>query len=690
MKFMPWTHTPEYFLTNDWVTPVNDKRGENGKDKVPLFTQGKKTRKALRKKKKTQKCSSFSPDRRLLLSLALIAEVDFCGRKTVSPPKPLWSPPITVSPRGAAHHSITAGRRRSRRQLGGGVRAGVPDPARGRGARRRGMDDGIGGVQESSDMSISSDDDGIKQQRESNVELAHDRAEAHPDGLLREPEVGMSFGTETEVREYYNTYAKAKGFGVTRRSSNRDDNGQLKYLTFSCSRYGKAQSNSGNMLKPSRTVGTGCKAKINITRAPDGRFHLSTVILDHNHALSPLKPRRFRCNKKLDFRVKRRLELNDPAEIRVNKSSTIPRVTHFDIEKQFQSAYTNSKFKEFQEELTQTMYCDRKLMQKEGAIETYEITEDVLIDEDKGWRKDIVHHVYFSEEEFEVKCSCRRFEFTGILCRHVLCVLTHKKIKEVPPQYVLDRSKKNVNRKHNFIRCTYGGMEDTPAAERFDRLCNSFYPVAEIGSMSDDSCNALIEELRTLKIRFSSNSSSENGKEHVATREDAHSNGKTTSKNIPSPIAVRCAGCPPSLRKESMLDKLICQASEKKKEAEQKASSTNLNKKRPRKNRKSSVDDILEQHVMEHSSQQPLCLDGPASSITSQRTFDLAITTSNINPSVTATIPSGGSSTMVMPQILGEYTLMPFQVQQGSAIVSSSAELHFDGTGGLNNTAERS
>ncbi|KAM3195097.1 hypothetical protein ACQJBY_071262 [Aegilops geniculata] len=552
------------------------------------------------------------------------------------------------------------------------------------------MDDGIGGVQESSDMSISSDDDGIKQQRESNVELAHGRAEAQPDGSLGEPEVGMSFGTENEVREYYSTYAKAKGFGVTRRSSNRDDNGQLKYLTFSCSRFGKAQPNSGNMLKPSRTAGTGCKAKINITRAPDGRFHLSTVILDHNHTLSPLKPRRFRCNKKSDFRVKRRLEPNDPAEIRVNKSSTIPRVTHFDIEKQFQSAYTNSKFKEFQEELTQTMYCDRKLMQKEGAIETYEITEDVLIDEDKGWRKDVVHHVYFSEEEFEVKCSCRRFEFTGILCRHVLCVLTHKKIKEVPPQYVFDRWKKNVNRKHNFIRCTYGGMEDTPAAERFDRLCNSFHPVAEIGAMSDDSCNALMEELHTLKIRFSSNSSSENGNEHVATREDAPSNGKSTSKTIPSPIAVRCAGCPPSLRKESMLDKLICQANEKKKEAEQKASSTNLNKKRPRKNRKSSVDDILEQHVMEHSSQQPVCLDGPASSITSQRTFDLAITTSNINPSVTAAIPSGGSSTMVMPQIVGQYTLMPFQVQQGLAKVSSSAELHFDGTGGLNNTVDRS
>jgi hypothetical protein len=60
-------------------------------------------------------------------------------------------------------------------------------------------------------------------------------------------------------------------------------------------------------------------------------------------------------------------------------------------------------------------------------------------------------------------------------------------------------------------------MEDTPIAKRFDMLCNSFHPVAEIGAMSDESCNALIEELRTLKIKFTSNSSSENNLEQLGT-----------------------------------------------------------------------------------------------------------------------------------------------------------------------------
>ena len=119
------------------------------------------------------------------------------------------------------------------------------------------MDDGTGGVQESSDMSISSDDDTNKQWNESNVELEHDLGEAQPDALLGDPKLGMTFDTENEVREYYNNYAKAKGFGVTRRSSNNDDNGQLSIFHFPLSvwqdlmqlrKYVEAKSNSRDRM----------------------------------------------------------------------------------------------------------------------------------------------------------------------------------------------------------------------------------------------------------------------------------------------------------------------------------------------------------------------------------------------------------------------------------------------------------
>ena len=88
-------------------------------------------------------------------------------------------------------------------------------------------------------MPISSNEDGFEQQKEGNVELEKEHGEAQAEALLQNPELGMTFDSEKHVREYYQEYAKSKGFGVTRRSSHVDDDGELKYLTVCCSRYGK-------------------------------------------------------------------------------------------------------------------------------------------------------------------------------------------------------------------------------------------------------------------------------------------------------------------------------------------------------------------------------------------------------------------------------------------------------------------
>jgi hypothetical protein len=90
---------------------------------------------------------------------------------------------------------------------------------------------------------------------------------------------------------------------------------------------------------------------------------------------------------------------------------------------------------------------------------------------------------------------------------------------------------KNVKRKHNFIRCTYGGMEDTPVPKRFDKLCNIFFPVVELGAMSRDSCNSMIKQIHALKIQPSGNSSSEINNEEHGIQEGAPSNGETTNKS---------------------------------------------------------------------------------------------------------------------------------------------------------------
>uniref|UniRef100_A0A2N9HUL5 FAR1 domain-containing protein n=1 Tax=Fagus sylvatica TaxID=28930 RepID=A0A2N9HUL5_FAGSY len=139
--------------------------------------------------------------------------------------------------------------------------------------------------------------------------------------IAEEPKVRMMFNSEEGVRAYYTRYAKQKGFGVSRRTSKLGDDGKsVKYFTLSCVCQGKAKSRAANPLKPQPKQNLGCKAKINASRCLDGRFMVSTVVLEHNHTLSPGKARYFRCHKKMNPYVKRRLELLDKPGVRVSKN----------------------------------------------------------------------------------------------------------------------------------------------------------------------------------------------------------------------------------------------------------------------------------------------------------------------------------------------------------------------------------
>jgi hypothetical protein len=133
------------------------------------------------------------------------------------------------------------------------------------------------------------------------------------------PSAGMTFSSEDEATDYYMNYARCTGFGFKKISSKNGDDGK-KYFTLGCSRARKYVSNSKNLLKPNPITKLQCKARMNACISLDGRVTISSVILEHNHDLSPTKARYFRCNKNLGPYMKRRLELNDQAEINVSRN----------------------------------------------------------------------------------------------------------------------------------------------------------------------------------------------------------------------------------------------------------------------------------------------------------------------------------------------------------------------------------
>ena len=133
----------------------------------------------------------------------------------------------------------------------------------------------------------------------------------------------------------------------------------------------------------------------------------------------------------------------------ISLTSRVPCITHYAIEKQFQESYTNSKFKEVQDEIRRKMYCHPFLLKQEGAISTYQVVDEIEIDDDT---KEVTFHVYFNEDELEVQCNCCLFEFRGILRRHAFSVpMMIKKIKILPSKYILPWWSKDSKQRYAFI-----------------------------------------------------------------------------------------------------------------------------------------------------------------------------------------------------------------------------------------------
>lgn len=133
------------------------------------------------------------------------------------------------------------------------------------------------------------------------------------------PRPGMKFSSEGEVFDYYSNYARCIGFGIRKISSKNGGDGK-KYFTLACSRSRKYTSNSKNLLKPNPITKTQCKARLNACMSLDGTVSVSSVVLGHDHEISPTKARYFRCNKKMGPYMKRRLEINDEADINVSRN----------------------------------------------------------------------------------------------------------------------------------------------------------------------------------------------------------------------------------------------------------------------------------------------------------------------------------------------------------------------------------
>ncbi|VFR01855.1 unnamed protein product [Cuscuta campestris] len=80
------------------------------------------------------------------------------------------------------------------------------------------------------------------------------------------------------------------------------------------------KSKTQDVFHPRPTMQLGCEARVTASCDGDGIWKISVVQLLHNHDLSPIKSRIYRCNRSVPASVKKQLEVNDKAGIPLHKS----------------------------------------------------------------------------------------------------------------------------------------------------------------------------------------------------------------------------------------------------------------------------------------------------------------------------------------------------------------------------------
>ena len=107
------------------------------------------------------------------------------------------------------------------------------------------------------------------------------------------------------------------------------------------------------------------------------------------------------------------------------------------------------------------------------------------------------HKVTFNSEDRSVECSCRLFQFIGILCCHALRVLNHQNIIAIPQKYIFKRWTKQA--RSGCVLDSKGQIikEDPKivVANRFKDLCRTAVGISSKAAEDGDASAVLARKL---------------------------------------------------------------------------------------------------------------------------------------------------------------------------------------------------
>jgi len=165
------------------------------------------------------------------------------------------------------------------------------------------------------------------------------------------------------------------------------------------------------------------------------------------------------------------------------------------MEKQAANLYTRRIFMKFQEELVETLANPATKIDDSGTVTTYRVAK---FGEDHK-----AHTVTFNSFEMKVSCSCQMFEYSGIICRHILAVFRAKNLLTLPSQYILKRWTRNA--KSGTVLDEHASELTNSSREsltvRYNNLRREAIKYVEEGAKSIHIYNVAMDALKVVKTQ---------------------------------------------------------------------------------------------------------------------------------------------------------------------------------------------
>ncbi|KAK6916852.1 Zinc finger, SWIM-type [Dillenia turbinata] len=207
----------------------------------------------------------------------------------------------------------------------------------------------------------------------------------------------------------------------------------------------------------------------------------------------------------------------------INTSPTLK--TPSPMEKQASELYTRKIFTRFQEELVGTLTFMASKVEDDGDIITYQVAK---FGEDHK-----AYHVKFNVLEMYATCSCQMFEFSGLLCRHILAVFRVTNILTLPSHYILKRwtrnAKSSVLLEEHSTDLLSSYLESHTV--RYSTLRHEAFKFVDEEAKTLDTYNVAMEALleAAKRVALATKNKGRNSMANGRTREDPVSDGGRTS-----------------------------------------------------------------------------------------------------------------------------------------------------------------